>query len=182
MLKYGRTNWRAAGIRFSIYYDAINRHLDKWFEGEDIDPDSGLPHLAHAMAGIAILIDGTETGNATDDRMVPGNFIECIERLSPEVERLKEKHKANDPHHYTIIDVFLQEIKNRKTANECLADMQLELFPKTRQLSGTLKLVPRKKSINADTGKMEWVPVTREEQLEINRKLVLRLVKKEECE
>jgi hypothetical protein len=159
MLKYGRTNWRAAGIRTSIYYDAINRHLDAWFEGEDIDPDSGLPHLAHAIAGIAILIDGTEKENITDDRMYPTNYRQTMNRLSPEVERLKEKHDET-PHHWTI------------------ADMQLELFP---QLSGTLKLVPRKKSINADTGKMEWVPVTREEQLEINRKHTPDEIHKDTC-
>ncbi|KKL55932.1 hypothetical protein LCGC14_2250470 [marine sediment metagenome] len=52
-LKYGRSNWRAVGIRASIYYDAVDRHMSAWFEGEDNDPDSGLPHLAHALAGLA---------------------------------------------------------------------------------------------------------------------------------
>lgn len=28
MLKYGRSNWREAGVRASIYVDACKRHLD----------------------------------------------------------------------------------------------------------------------------------------------------------
>ena len=32
-LKYGRANWRHAGVRASIYYDAAMRHWGAWFEG-----------------------------------------------------------------------------------------------------------------------------------------------------
>src|SRR6266699_1582109 len=38
--KYSRHNYRAIGVRASIYYDAARRHLDYWWEGEDLDPDS----------------------------------------------------------------------------------------------------------------------------------------------
>src|SRR5436309_1036894 len=69
-LKYGRTNWRAAGVKASIYYDATRRHMTAWFEGEDIDPDSGLHHFAHALASIAILADAMAAGRLNDDRMV----------------------------------------------------------------------------------------------------------------
>lgn len=48
-LKYGRSNFRAVGVRASIYVDAAKRHLDAWFEGEEFDPDSSLPHLSHAL-------------------------------------------------------------------------------------------------------------------------------------
>ena len=43
--KYGRHNYRVAGVRASVYYDACMRHLMAWWEGEDIDPDSGLHHI-----------------------------------------------------------------------------------------------------------------------------------------
>lgn len=66
--KYGRHNYRAAGIRYSVYYDAMMRHMQAWWEGEDIDPDSGLPHPAKAMACLVVLLDGMLMGNATDDR------------------------------------------------------------------------------------------------------------------
>jgi len=103
-LKYGRTNWRKAGVRASIYYDACNRHLDRWFEGEIIDPDSGLPHLAHAIACITILIDATEKGNLKDDRMYPTNFERMLKKLSPHVERLRKLYKKRNPKHWTIKD------------------------------------------------------------------------------
>lgn len=103
-LKYGRANWRIAGVRASIYYDAANRHLTKWFEGEEIDSDSGLPHLAHAIACIAILIDANCAGKLNDDRMVKGGYIKLLNKLTPEVVRLREKHKNKNPKHYSIKD------------------------------------------------------------------------------
>lgn len=66
--KYGRHNYRDAGVRASVYYDAARRHMDKWFEGEDIDPDSGLPHVVKAMASLLVLQDGILHKNYTDDR------------------------------------------------------------------------------------------------------------------
>lgn len=104
MLKYGRSNFRADGVRASIYYDATNRHLDAWFEGEDVDPDSGLPHLAHALACIAVLVDAQEAGKFTDDRLFPANYRALADALTPHVARLKAKHAGRDPKHYTIND------------------------------------------------------------------------------
>lgn len=104
MLKYGRTNWRVAGVRASIYVDAAKRHLNKWFEGQDNDVDSGLPHFAHALACIAILIDAEAAGTMTDDRMVAGGYVELLDRLTPHVARLKALHADKDPKHYTIAD------------------------------------------------------------------------------
>lgn len=66
--KYGRHNYRAMGVRYSVYYDALMRHMTAWWEGEDIDPDSGLPHPVKAAACLAVLHDSMTQGNATDDR------------------------------------------------------------------------------------------------------------------
>jgi hypothetical protein len=104
-LKYGRANWRAAGVRFSIYYDACLRHLSKCMEGEWIDSESGIPHLAHARACLGILIDAYEAGKLKDDRMYKGgNYNELITKYSAEVKRLKEKYKDKNPKHWTIQD------------------------------------------------------------------------------
>ena len=70
-LKYGRYNWREAGVRASVYYDAALRHLAAWYEGEDIDPDSGIHHIAHAITGLAVLRDSMIQGNWVDDRPPP---------------------------------------------------------------------------------------------------------------
>ena len=103
-LKYGRSNWRAVGIRASIYYDAIDRHMTAWFEGEDIDPDSGLPHMAHVLAGAAIIVDAIAADRFRDDRMIRGGHREIMERWSPSVIDLKAKHAERNPRHYTIAD------------------------------------------------------------------------------
>jgi len=103
-LKYGRANWRVAGVRASIYYDACRRHLNKWFEGEDMDPDSGVPHLGHALACLAILADAQAAGKLNDDRMVQGGYVNLIGVLTPLVKQIKETHAGYAPKHYTIED------------------------------------------------------------------------------
>lgn len=104
MLKYGRANWRAIGVRSSIYYDACRRHMDKWFEGEDLDQDSGLPHLAHALACIAVIVDAQAAGKLNDDRQVAGGFHALLREMQPHVERLKSLYKDKHPKHYTRED------------------------------------------------------------------------------
>lgn len=104
MLKYGRANFRIHGIRASIYYDAAKRHLDAWFEGEECDPDDDVPHLAAALACIAIIVDADAAGKLNDDRNVSGGFRKLVDRLTPHVKRLKLFHASKSPKHYTIAD------------------------------------------------------------------------------
>lgn len=66
--KYGRHNYRVAGVRASVYYDAAMRHLMAWHEGEDVDPDSGLSHVTKALACLTVLRDSMIIGNWVDDR------------------------------------------------------------------------------------------------------------------
>jgi len=101
-LKYGRSNWRAAGIRTSVYVDAILRHALALWEGEDIDPDSGLPHEAHLLATVAILVDARAAGKALDDRPIRGGYRKLIDKLTVSVAALREKHADKHPHHYTL--------------------------------------------------------------------------------
>lgn len=103
-LKYGRANFRAIGVRASIYRDAAQRHLDAWFEGEEADPDSGLPHLAHALACLAILVDAQAAGKLNDDRQAPGRYRAFLDTLTPHVRRLKALRSDAAPRHYTIAD------------------------------------------------------------------------------
>lgn len=66
--KYGRHNYRVSGVRASVYYDATMRHLMAWWEGEDVDPDSGLNHIVKALTALAVLRDATLNDMVTDDR------------------------------------------------------------------------------------------------------------------
>jgi len=65
--KYGRWNW-LKGKALSRDYAAALRHLMAWASGEDLDRESGLPHLAHAAACIMIVYVTQIRGVGTDDR------------------------------------------------------------------------------------------------------------------
>jgi hypothetical protein len=82
--KYRRHNYRVAGVRTSIYYDAAMRHLMRFWEGEDIDPDSGLHHISKAIASLIVLRDSQMIGNVVDDRPPISNpdwFEEAEQRV-----------------------------------------------------------------------------------------------------
>lgn len=70
--KYGPYNWRGAKVRATVYVAAALRHLLSYLDGEDIDPESGESHLAHARACEGIVIDALATGNLVDDRPPAG--------------------------------------------------------------------------------------------------------------
>ena len=70
--KYGAYNWRNENISMSVYYDACLRHLTAWWDGEEKDKDSGCSHLGHAMACIAIILDGKHYKVIRDDRPKKG--------------------------------------------------------------------------------------------------------------
>lgn len=82
-LKYGRHNYRAIGVRGSVYYDAARRHLDQWWEGEDYDQESkaGLHHITKAIASLIVLRDAMINKKFTDDRP-PRPPAEWMERAN----------------------------------------------------------------------------------------------------
>jgi len=53
--KYTRHNWRS-GMLWSRPMGAILRHITAWWEGEDLDSDSGEHHLAHVIAEALFLM------------------------------------------------------------------------------------------------------------------------------
>lgn len=66
--KYGPWNWRDTGVSAMTYVHAIMRHLNAWRDGEDIDNESGVSHIAHIAASCNILIDAAACGKLIDDR------------------------------------------------------------------------------------------------------------------
>ena len=68
--KYAPDNWRK-GIEWHRIYAALQRHLFKFWNGEDIDPESALPHLAHAAFGVLTLLEYGRSHNEFDDRIKP---------------------------------------------------------------------------------------------------------------
>ncbi len=89
--KYSRHNYRSAGVRASVYYDAALRHLMDWYEGTDIDPDSGLNHITKALATLVVLRDSMIKGNWTDDR--PPKMEEgWLQELNQKAAEIIEKY------------------------------------------------------------------------------------------
>jgi hypothetical protein len=78
--KYGPFNWRQHPVKSSIYVDACLRHIMAWQDGEQEADDSGVHHLAHAMACLGILMDAEEVGNMIDER-VPGPAAALLKRF-----------------------------------------------------------------------------------------------------
>lgn len=91
-LKYGRSNYRVAGVRASVYYDALFRHMSAWWEGEDIDRESGLNHVTKAIAGLMVLRDSMMQGNWSDDRPPKVTNQNWIQDLNAKVAKLLEKY------------------------------------------------------------------------------------------
>lgn len=92
--KYGRHNWRVTGVRASVYYDAtVSRHLAQWWEGEDLDADSGLSHVTKAIASLVVLRDAMIQGKLIDDRPPPSpaGWLSRLNEVAAEiVDRIPE--------------------------------------------------------------------------------------------
>lgn len=65
--KYDRFNFRK-GIDYTRITDSLMRHTLQFLRREDLDQESGLPHLYHAAANIAMLIYMSENRQECDDR------------------------------------------------------------------------------------------------------------------
>lgn len=101
--KYRRHNYRVIGVRASVYYDAAQRHLTAWWEGEDIDPDSGLPHIVKALSTLTVLRDAQIMGKQNDDRppVAPAGWVA---ELNAKAKAITEKY-PNDLEPYTAVNL-----------------------------------------------------------------------------
>jgi len=56
-VKYEPDNWQYVSDAKRRYFDAAQRHIWAWKEGEVLDPESGIHHLAHALCCISFLYE-----------------------------------------------------------------------------------------------------------------------------
>jgi hypothetical protein len=89
-LKYGGYNWRAAGVQTSVYVAALRRHVAKYFNGEWADPKTKVPHLANALACLAVLVDSHEQRNINDDRPPVQDTAGLLARMEENVAHLQK--------------------------------------------------------------------------------------------
>lgn len=104
-LKYGRHNYRAGGATASVYYDATLRHLMLWWEGEDMDPDTGgqLSHITKAIASLTVLRDAMLHQTFKDDRP-PAQPIPS-QHLQQLCHSLRQLHADKAPKHFTNVNI-----------------------------------------------------------------------------
>jgi hypothetical protein len=101
--KYGAYNWRDISIRYSVYIEAMERHLLALKDGEDIASDSLIHHIKHIAAGCAIVLDAIGHGNLIDDRKLgPGAKLLAeaharrLQTLQPVPETVQGKSFSSD--------------------------------------------------------------------------------------
>lgn len=115
--KYGPYNWRSESVSASIYIAALYRHIMSWYDGEDYAQDSGVHHLGHARACLAIILDAASVGKLVDDRPSAGQAAILLSGFS---ESEKES-KATD-----YIKVGVEGIKELADKVEAIALLEKE--------------------------------------------------------
>lgn len=54
--KYAENNWQKVDNARTRYYDAALRHITAWHEGEKLDSETGVSHIAHALCCLHFLM------------------------------------------------------------------------------------------------------------------------------
>jgi hypothetical protein len=108
--KYAAHNWRRK-YEWDKSLDALQRHIDAFVDGETFDPESGLPHLAHAGFHILVLLtwleeDGEGADNPFDTRwpaaMERMRRAEAVEKQAELLQRLTAEGTESELTYETI--------------------------------------------------------------------------------
>lgn len=75
--KYDDNNWRK-GMKWGRIFGAMMRHAWAFWRGEEIDEESGLPHMAMAAWQCMTLLNYTKTHPELDDRVKDSDGIKVV--------------------------------------------------------------------------------------------------------
>jgi hypothetical protein len=70
--KYSDDGWRKVENAKERYFGALLRHIFAFRRGEWLDPESGLPHIAHALCNLVILYELHKDSHALGNDVRPG--------------------------------------------------------------------------------------------------------------
>ena len=105
-LKYGKFNWRVAGVRLSVYLDAMQRHIAKLANGQWADPVTRVPHVASIICCAGIIADANEFGMLADDRApnrgMGDEYAAMIDSTQEIADHLRKVFKKFNPEQYTV--------------------------------------------------------------------------------
>jgi len=102
--KYADNNWRK-GMSWSRPFAALMRHLWAWFRGEDIDPESGLNHLAHAAWNCFTLINYSKSHPEFDNR------------IKNDGKHIDKDGELPDENEVRIVDVYFEPVKDGESSD-----------------------------------------------------------------
>ncbi len=78
--KYTAENWRK-GLSWKSTLRSLESHLQALKRGEDLDPESGLPHIDHLGCNWMFFSNYQKTGAGTDDRVKSKSVQEHSDKL-----------------------------------------------------------------------------------------------------
>lgn len=90
--KYDDHNWRK-GMKHSRLLGAALRHIHVYNDGEDLDPETGLSHLAHASCCLLFLLSYKNKDIGNDDRYASYNSRKYFDS-NEEQERIIANHEG----------------------------------------------------------------------------------------
>ena len=88
--KYSDRNWEK-GMEWHKLFAPIERHLWKWWQGEELDEESGKHHLAHAACDVLMLLASVKRGIGEDDRPDTKSLLQKAYDNCAKAEAEKEK-------------------------------------------------------------------------------------------
>ena len=95
--KYSPNNWCAgSGFRWGRIYAALQRHLNQFWNGEDIDSEWGYYHLAHAGCCLLMLLANQLRNIGEDDRNKLNTKVE--DSCAPKKCNYKKDHECKCKH------------------------------------------------------------------------------------
>ena len=87
--EYGDRNWEDGGFSWGRLFAAMMRHAWAFWRGEDMDPESGLPHAAHMTWNAMALLAYWLRGQGKDDRSPVVGYLQHKEGWNDEQEVFK---------------------------------------------------------------------------------------------
>ncbi len=112
--KYASDNWRN-GFKWRRLIGAAMRHLTAIMDGEDIDPESGLPHVDHLACCVMFLSEHQKKKLGSDDRWTYSNSTKTetgqapVEKSSAEPNALSTYAPYLTKRHDSVSQTTLRE-------------------------------------------------------------------------
>lgn len=108
--KYKRDNWRTTGFSYTRLLSACMRHLFAFLRGEDLDPESGRSHLAHAMCCLMFLLNQVLINKKElDDRFINKKDIQNYNLTKEQLIKLAQHTKTMELKYHTISPLAIVE-------------------------------------------------------------------------